>query len=217
MDLRLYDIDPALQPFIKVICTMDNHVAIETLRPFRVLPDTCTELFINYIDCGPTIISSKSVGSNYTSFVVSRMNNYMDVKTPVRSGCITVCFLPGKARHFFSLPMTTISNEVVGLGELCKAAIGWLEEKIREIGDANSRVSIVQRFLLKQLEKNYRPDKTVEYCLCQLNKYKGQLSIAGLAAKVGISNRQFVLDFFYFFFNIAFYQYRIFLYSIKTV
>jgi AraC-like DNA-binding protein len=54
---------------------------------------------------------------------------------------------------------------------------------------------ILQQYLLKELKKNYKEDKTIEYCLWQINCAKGQLSIGNLSDTAGISNRQLLRRF----------------------
>jgi len=195
MQLRLYNIEPALQPFVKVICSMENNGTDSGLPPFRVLPDTCTELFINYIDNAPTVISGKSTANYQRSFLVSRMNRFMDVQSPVIAGLITVCFYPGATRHFFALPMNEIANDVTGLLHLWKGILVEIEERIVSAKTNDDRITILQQYLFKELKKNYKEDKTIEYCLWQMNCAKGQLSIGNLSDTAGISNRQLLRRF----------------------
>lgn len=195
MQLRLYEIEPILQPFVKLICSMENDGLSPSLRPFRVLPDTCLELFINYIDSDPTLINSGKQHHASNNFIVSRMNSYMDVQSPAKMGCITVCFYPGKARSFFHLPMSELSNGVAGLEDLWKMVAIEMEDKIKSARSNEDRVQLVQQYLVAQLKKHFKPDKAVEYCLWQMNSLRGQISMAALANKTGLCNRQLVRRF----------------------
>jgi AraC-like DNA-binding protein len=195
MQLRLYTIEPALQPFVKVICSMENQGKDNGLPPFRSLPDTCTELFISYIDSAPTVISGKSTATYQRSFLISRMSRFMDVQSPPISGLLTVCFYPGSAKHFFELPMNEIANDVIGLQDLWKGMITEIEDRVASAKTNEERVMILQHYLLKELNKNYKADKTIQYCLWQMNSTKGQLSIGNLSEDAGISNRQLLRRF----------------------
>lgn len=176
---------------------MENNGTDSGLPPFRVLPDTCTELFINYIDNAPTVISGKSTGSYQRSFLVSRMNRFMDVQSPAITGLISVCFYPGATRHFFPLPMNEIANDVTGLRHLWKGMIVELEDRIVSAETNDDRVMILQQSLYKELNKHYKEDKTIEYCLWQMNCARGQLTIGNLSDTTGISNRQLLRKFNY--------------------
>ncbi len=171
---------------------MENNGTDSGLPPFRVLPDTCTELFISYIDNAPTVIS----GVGYQrSFLVSRMNRFMDVQSPAITGLITACFHPGAARHFFALPMNEIANDITGLQHLWKGMLVEIEDRIVSAKTNDDRIRIVQQYLYKELKKNYKADKTIEYCLWQMNSAMGQLSIGNLSNDTGISNRQLLRRF----------------------
>jgi len=174
---------------------MENNGTASGLPPFRVLPDTCTELFINYIDNIPTVISGKSTADYQRSFLVSRMNRFMDVQSPPITGLITVCFFPGATRHFFALPMNEIANDVTGLQHLWKGMLIEIEDRIVSANTNDDRVMILQQYLFNELKKNYKADKTIEYCLWQLNSAKGQISIGSLSDDTGISNRQLLRRF----------------------
>lgn len=189
MRLRLYDIMESLQPYVKVICSMESEPG-ETLSPFRVLPDTCIELFINYVDAAPALISAQATTTDSRSFIVSRMNHFMDVQSPGKTGFIAVCFYPAAARHFFSLPMDALTNSVTGLHHIWGRLAAELEDRIATAANNEGRVAILQQCLINQLTKNYHADKAVDYCLWQLNLVRGQLPVGTLAEKTGISSRQ---------------------------
>ena len=174
---------------------MENNGTDSGLPPFRVLPDTCTELFINYLNNAPTVISGKSTASYQRSFLVSRMNRFMDVQSPAITGLITVCFYPGATRHFFALPMNEIANDVTGLLHLWKEMLSEIEDRIVSAKSNDDRVLILQQFLINELKRNYKADKTIEFCLWQMNGAKGQLSIGNLSDTTGISNRQLLRKF----------------------
>jgi len=174
---------------------MENNGTDSGLPPFRVLPDTCTELFISYIDNAPTVISGKSTVGYQRSFLVSRMNRFMDVQSPAITGLITVCFNPGATRHFFALPMNEIANDITGLQHFWRGMLVEIEDRIASAKTNDDRVIIIQQYLYNELKKNYKTDKTIEYCLWQMNSAKGQLSIRNLSDSTGISNRQLLRKF----------------------
>ncbi|WP_431213421.1 hypothetical protein ACQ86N_00280 [Puia sp. P3] len=58
MRLQLYNITPSLQPYIRLICTMDCDADADTDH-IRVLPDTCVELFVNFTSTPVAIIGDQ--------------------------------------------------------------------------------------------------------------------------------------------------------------
>jgi AraC-like DNA-binding protein len=156
---------------------------------FRVLPDTCVELFINYKGSQQTIRAGCSLTKRPNCFIVSRMSRYMDVDGHGDSGSVTVCFFPGAAAHFFPIAMHEISDGVTDLYDLWKNA-SEIEDLICAATDNSERVSMIQKWLSQHLKKKQKTDKTIERWLWQVNYFKGQLSVDELSRKVNISQRQ---------------------------
>ena len=111
MRIQLHDIVPGLQPYIKLICSMDCDNDADTSH-IRVLPDTCVELFINYTTSPVAIIENVL---HERSIVTARMSRPMDVQMRKGAGCLAVCFHPGMAYKFFSVPMHVISAQFYGI------------------------------------------------------------------------------------------------------
>jgi AraC-like DNA-binding protein len=188
MKIRLYHIIPELQPYISMICTMDCSAMLEP-HAFRVLPDACAELFVNYSSLPLAGISGTSTAESSRSFTTFRMSSYMDVSMHPGTACVAVWFRPGKAYRFFPAPMNELSDKVAGLSILWKEA-AWLEEKVAGATNDEDRVRIVQDILLQKLLKLKRDDSHVAFCLWQVNNAQGLLSVRELSEKANISSRQ---------------------------
>lgn len=160
----------------------------KSLTPFRVLPDTCVELFISYTETPIARVSATT--EKLRSFVVFRMSQFMDVEMEKQTGCIAICFNPGVAYNFFSLPMNEVSDTVTDLKYLWKDIASEVEEKIFEATNNQQRVNIIQQYLYTHLIKKRKTDKAIEHCLWQINYLKGQLSAKQLSEKINISQRQ---------------------------
>jgi AraC-like DNA-binding protein len=167
---------------------MDDRDPLDSCSAFRVLPDTCVELFINYKESGHTTIDGKVSVQHPQSFIVSRMSRYMDVED--RSGSIAVCFLPGAASHFFQVAMNQVSDTVISLPELWGTAAKEMVERIADAVNNNERVSIIQQYLVTQLAKQKENDRRIAHWLWQVNFARGQVSVDELSRKVNISHRQ---------------------------
>jgi len=189
MGLQLFPVIPALQPYVKVICSMEIGDPSEAPL-FRVLPDACVELFISYREAPLAKLAGKSSFDPSRSFAVSRMRNFMDAQMREGSGCIAVCLHPGMAHHFFPLPMNELSDTATELDALWKTGWRELEERVGESGDNDTRVQLIQRFLLRQLKRYGKEEKAFTHCLRQVDFLKGQVAIPQLAREAGLSQRQ---------------------------
>ncbi len=188
--MQLFDIDPFLQPYVRDICSMEVEPGTAYCPSFRVLPDTRIELFVNYSRAPLATIPGKTGEGHRGSFLVSRMSQYMDVQMQPGTGCIAVCFYPGQAYRFFSMPMSEISNEVIPLGA-CWEDAAALEEKVGTARTNSDRVLIIQQFLLEKLYASEKREAgRLRYCLGQIHFYKGQLSVRDLSQHANLSERQ---------------------------
>ncbi|GAB3505029.1 helix-turn-helix domain-containing protein [Emticicia fontis] len=191
MQLELYSILPELQPYVKAICSIENEALPSSIPPFRVLPDACVELFINFNDNQDSLatITGKKTFTNSQSFVISRMSNFMDVQMKSKTGFISICFYPSTAYLFFQLPMTQVADSLTDLHDLWSTEAKEMEEEVGRVSSKGQKVNIIHRYLMRQLKRN-RFDKTIHYCVQQINTANKIFSVTELADKAGISQRQ---------------------------
>lgn len=190
LKLEFYNIIPELQPFIKVISSIENLIDSTSPCTFRVLPDTCVEIFFAYNSQTIAKIKTKTQFDSAKSFVTSRMSTYMDVQLPQNSGSIAVCFHPGAAFHFFDLPMKELTDNNILLFDLWGNKINELEDNISLCNNHKERVLAVQKFLLNFIQREPINKSAYEYCLWQINLFKGQMPLKILSKKTNISQRQ---------------------------
>lgn len=190
MKTELYPILSELQPYVKVICSMESDTYTDT-SSFRVLPDTCVELFINFNNNQDsfTTVRGHRIFDTSQSFVISRMSDFMDIQLTNTTRFISICFYPSTAYLFFQLPMSEVANNLTNLHDLWKTEAKKLEEEIQQVRTNEQKVLAAQQHLLKQLRRN-KTDKTINYCMQTLKKANSAFSVAELANKVGVSQRQ---------------------------
>lgn len=158
----------------------------EDTSHIRVLPDACVEIFLNYTNSPVAIIDDQLYKRSIASF---RMNQYVDVQMRKGSGCVAVCFYPGMAHRFFKYPMDVLANTTTPLNDLWGFAIEELEAQLAECSSPVLKVNILQQFLLQQLMSS-KEDPVISQCIKQVRYSNGDLSVAELNNKVGLSQRQ---------------------------
>jgi AraC-like DNA-binding protein len=152
----------------------------------RVLPDTCTELFINYTSTPIAIIGNEL---HQRSIVTFRMSRPMDVQMRKGSGCLAICFHVGMAYPLFCIPMHLLSDTTTALSDLWSSKATIIEDQLSNVYNNQERVQIVQQFLLQQLSFQ-QPDAAVNYCLQQAQWLGGLTAVSKLSENVGLSERQ---------------------------
>lgn len=184
MHIKSYDIIPALQPYVKLICTMECDDDTDT-NYIRVLPDACVELFLNYTITPVAIISNEL---HKRSIVTFRMSRPKDVQMRKGSGVIAVCFYPGMAYRFIQIPMHALSDTTAALSDIWGCIATQLEDEIAESSSNELRVSLLQKYLFKKLG-NDKNDSHIAHCLRQVQLSAGSITVGKLVNDTGLSQR----------------------------
>ncbi len=164
---------------------MDCDEDIDT-RPIRVLPDTCVELFISYTDTPVAIIGNQL---HKRSIVTARMSRPMDVQMRKGSGCLAICFFPGVAYKFMSLPMHALTDATVALEDIWIGLAAEIESKLAIAPSNDIRVAIAQQYLTAFLVDS-KHDQQVARCLQQIQLSDEPLTVKQLTDSIGMSQRQ---------------------------
>lgn len=190
LKIAYYKIIPALQPYIRSVSTIENAGGSSSSCTFRVIPDTCVEIYFAYNGQPIATIGTKTQFDSSRSFISSRMKAYMDVQLPQNCGTIAVCFHPGVAFRFFNLPMKELTDNNILLSDIWGNKINELEENISVFSSHEERVMAVQTFILNLIQQEPDNKNAYEYCLGQINLFKGHMSLKVLSQKTNMSQRQ---------------------------
>lgn len=185
MHIQTYDIIPALQPYIKLICTIACDNEAET-NHIRVLPDACVELFFNYTSTPVAIIADQLYKR---SIVTSRMSRPMDVQMRKGAGVVAICFYPGMAYKFIQVPMHTLSDTTVTLTDIWGRMATEIEENMAGARCNEQRASLIQQCLFKQMA-HVKEELHITHCLKQAKLSGGQIPVEKLTCNAGLSQRQ---------------------------
>ncbi|MBB5644191.1 helix-turn-helix domain-containing protein [Pedobacter cryoconitis] len=184
MHIKSYDIIPALQPYVKMICTMECDDDTDT-NYIRVLPDACVELFLNYTSTPVAIINNEL---HQRSIVTFRMSHPKDVQMRKGTGVIAICFYPGMAYKFIQIPMHTLSDTTASLSDIWGCIAAEIENEMAESSNNEVRVNLLQKYLFKKLA-NDKNDLQIAHCLRQVQLSEGLISVGRLVNNTGLSQR----------------------------
>src|SRR5688572_23407626 len=186
MQYKEYQIADSLKPFVKVIWSMEDDSYDVNGFPIYILPDSCVELVVHFSDPYKTTFSDNTISIQPQSFVVAQMKSFLKIQSCGRTGFIAVRFSALGAYHFFSMPMKEIVNRETGLRNVWHNLAPEIEGKIHDAANTHQRSQIIQSYLLLQLSRNGHIDKAIEFCVSEIKRAKGQISVEALANKTGI-------------------------------
>jgi len=190
MLLQLYPIHPTLQPYVKLICTMECN-EVKDVEQVHVLPDACVELFISYTET-PVAIIDEQLHKN--SIINSRMSMPTSVQMRKGSGCIAICFHPGMAYPFFSLPMNIFTNNSISLNDIWGKVTKEIEDKLATANHHKIRIEIIQKYLLRLLLSS-KQDLQIDQCLNLIHKTPTEVNLTKLHEVTGYSQRHLARKF----------------------
>jgi AraC-like DNA-binding protein len=121
------------------------------------------------------------IGINDLPFVV-------DAETDAPSGIIGVEFTSFGAYRFFNLRQSDLKNRIFKLEELFGSAIHNIEMRIAEKERVEDKVRLLQEYLICEFVKT-QPDEMFEFCVRQIKKTNGGISIKQLEKITGYSSR----------------------------
>lgn len=112
----------------------------------------------------------------------------LDVEENVATGTLCAEFNPLGAYRFFRLPFNDIKNQIHPLKDILGAAAKQLEEQMSNVEGVEDKVTLFQRFLLKQFLLQ-EEDSIFEYCVEKIKSSKGRITVKELEKKTGYSSR----------------------------
>ena len=188
--LREYQVHSSLAPYVKCIWSQESDRPIFDAGRERILPDSCVELVIHFRDPFLTYFADGTSAVQPQGFVVGQMKRFLEIEPAGRIGLIAIRFRARGAYLFFQRPLSEVAAGIVDLEDIWKDRARELTERIALARDMTERVRLIEKTLLVLLSRNGHPDPTVDRCLQLIETNCGQLTIAQLAADLGVSSRQ---------------------------
>jgi methylphosphotriester-DNA--protein-cysteine methyltransferase len=158
-----------LRGFVAAFWTYTGHG-----QPHRVLPDGCLDFIFNLGSGAATVVGPMSRA----------------IVVPVRAGLESfgVRFGPGHAARFIDADASELLDAQGQLDALTRVAC--LAERVAEAPSHAARSAIVTQTLLDARARTRAADARVEQALKLITSARGRIAVRGLAASVGLSERQ---------------------------
>ena len=178
---------PVLQPYIKAFHVIESHHApLEN----RILPDTTLALAFRFggrvINGHPREDAAIPAASLAGLRQSARLIRYLP-----HSGTVVALLKAGTAPAFFQNPLYETKGLTLGLDAFFAASeIARIQDQLSEARDHDTRVAIVEKFLQTKLIPQ-KPDAVVLHAVAAIRRAKGQLSMAGLANSMFLSQDAF--------------------------
>jgi AraC-like DNA-binding protein len=149
-------------------------------RTERVLPTGAIDLVIDLAPDGRDCGTVSGARSTFLLLDTSRPREFIGVRFKIGGGF--VFFAPAGALRDLRIPLETVWG---------RAALE-LRERLAGVAPGAARFALLERFLLRRLDRERRPHPAVRHALVCLRRSQGSASIGVLADECGLSRRRFI-------------------------
>ena len=156
--------------------------------PERVSPDSLIEVIFNWRNPFAMRYAGKGFVALPGSCAVSQTRRFVEIRPVGPSGFISVRFHPWGAYHFMRKPVSEIADRVAPTDALWGRHVVDLEDQLATASDDRQRVTLVEEFLLAQLQRHRKED--VEPLVRAVWRRQGRTTVAQLCDELGIGERR---------------------------
>jgi AraC-like DNA-binding protein len=193
MQMRFQNIEPhpLLKGYIEKMWVFESsgRMPVDDLK--LVVPNGNIKLTVAFRNGIVAAINGRLFASKEQSISLTGLVDVpviLDVDEDVATGTLCAEFKPQGAYRFFRMPLNGIKNQIHPLNDILGNVAKQLEEKISNVESLESKVALLQQFLLKQFLLQ-EEDSIFEYCVAKIISSKGKITIKELEKKTGYSSR----------------------------
>ena len=155
-----------------------------------ITPGVGTELIIHYRNAYDYQFSKQVLRAPQAHIICCRSGQFrLSAKSAV--GFIGIRFRGGALRHFGRFSMQDIADDFVSAEDVLGNNIATLTDMISELSTIDEKVSVIERFLLRQLARNRRDELLLDNLAKRLYYQSATLTIEEVADNSGYSRRHF--------------------------
>ncbi len=185
----------ALRPHVLALEGYEERLAGPVRQ--RHLPPTSVPLILNF---GPPYLlldpqDPSGVGASHLSFVSGLGEAGGLTESTGAARCVQVDLTPLGARRILGVPMRELEDRVVRLADVLGPAVGRLEARLDAAADWETRLEIVEAFLLRRLGASTPTRPDVAWAWRRLEETGGRIRIDELARELRCSRKHLLAQF----------------------
>ena len=160
----------------------------------RRLPSGALEVVINLREDGLRVYDWKDsarIQDYGRCVVIGAHSTFFVIDTANQAALMGICFKPGGAAPFFSLPIDELHDSQVPLEILWGKRADELRERLLAVTDAQARLWALEQFLCAQALRPLLSHPVISFALAKLQPSDRSWTIAELTREIGYSARHF--------------------------
>ena len=169
-----------LRPYIYCYWAMTSEADLEEPILHRVVPDGCVDIIFDLN--GHSYEEVASLAGTMTKPISAPLEN--------RVNYLAVRFQPGSFLHFFDSPADHYADQIMPLEMISGKREHELVERLIGENHIGNRIGLLEDYLTRLLMRSNKSDPAVTIAVCNILKYKGDVTILQLSRSANCSQRQ---------------------------
>lgn len=190
MNYQIYQPHPDLESLVKFYWTLEVPPMVENQRQ-RIIPSGCLEMAFILGDDIKRYTSEDEFVIQPRSMVLGQITEPFYIEPTGYVKCFAVCFYPFGLANLLSISIKDLTNKETPLTELFgEESAHELEQKICDAEDTESRITIIENFLFKELNNPVSIDNIVKTTIDTMFFTRGAISIREILKNDSSKRRQ---------------------------
>ncbi|MFT3677735.1 MAG: helix-turn-helix domain-containing protein [Chitinophagaceae bacterium] len=194
MIYQTYSPAAELASFVKCYWILESPAEQMPVRQ-RIVPDGCMEMIFHYGDLYKQYRTAEEFIIQPRCFVFGQITDALEIEPTGHSAIFSVRFHPDGFLPFAAMPIREMDNKAISLEQLYGAKGVELEKKVLTTVATESKIEIVEAFLLGKLQEAETVDNIIKSTIDTILTANGQLSVNELSAQLKVNRRQLERNF----------------------
>lgn len=194
MNYQTYLPHQDLSTFVKCYWSLESPAEANPERQ-RIVPDGCMEMIFHYGDLYKQYVDGNKHIIQPRCFVFGQIVTPLEIEPTGITGIFSVRFHPDGFLPFATMPISEMENKAVALHDLFGGDVVLLEKSVLQAKNNESRVSIIDEFLLNKLTSPDTINRIAKQSVALILQLNGKLSVDELAEQLNVNRRQLERNF----------------------
>ncbi|HKT25879.1 MAG TPA: helix-turn-helix domain-containing protein [Terriglobales bacterium] len=184
---------PPLSQFIELFWLYEGYTQPHAKE--RIMPDGSMQVIINLLENEIKTYhphDPESFDRFSGAILAGPRSKFGIVDTASQRSLIGIHFKAGGASRFLKMPVNELENTDVSLECLWGIHGNDVRNRLQEAESPEAKILVLERCLMERAVKPFHRNPAVDHALQLINDGSPCQSVAGIAAKVGISRRRFI-------------------------
>jgi len=153
----------------------------------KIIPDGFTEIIFHFGDHYRINLGGQWKRQE-TSLLAGQISTHFFLENTGVTDILGIKLKPSAVTHLFGVPMSSITDQVVGLGKVMEHKMKSVEASIRKTKDDKERIKLIEAFFSESCA-GYPDNHPVDHALAMIFSKHGMLSVNDICKELSVTDR----------------------------